>query len=464
MNIFFISFIFLHLKSIKNEYLVFPFEQVEYNNLTKPSEIISNFTSLEYYTTIKVAEPPQTIKAYIEFTRFHFYISNITSNREYIIENSKSFNSKYDHDFILYTYSFIDGKYANETLTVEKKYLEQKEEIINIYNFTFSMPSKISITNRKVFPSSIGLGFYAYNNNHVLNFLLQLKMKDIINETYFFIDFIDNLKGNLYIGALPHEIMPSKFKEENYNNIYKEGGGLVDDWIFRVDFIHNYHYNKDNLNDTDYIYKKSAKLVLDLNLNGMVIDFHYFEKFNKSFFSPYLANKICEMRRSEYTIYISCEKDKIDITKFKPIYFFQKNLNYTFNLDYNDLFIVKDNRIYFNILFDDNGSLFSQVIHIGKVFLKKYLLVFNYDQKLIGFYIQNMEENGLQIDDDKNFKTFNNKIIIIIVMSLLVISLFIILFFCMKKKPVRKSRKNEIEDNYDNYEYINNDNENENEK
>ena len=32
------------------------------------------------------------------FIKLHFYISNVTSNREYIIEKSESFNTIYDYD------------------------------------------------------------------------------------------------------------------------------------------------------------------------------------------------------------------------------------------------------------------------------------------------------------------------------------------------------------------------------
>ena len=458
-NIIFILLLFIKFNICK--YLIYPFKQNEYNNLTENSEIISYLLSLEYYTNISVAEPTQTIKSFIDFTKFHFYISNVTKNREYIIEQSESFNTKYEHDFILYTYSFLEGKYANETLLVNVKDLNTSndDEIIKIKNFTFSMPSKYIIINRKMFPSSIGLGFYAYNSNHQLNFLMQLNLKNIINNTYFFIDFIDNINGNLYIGELPHMIDSNKYVYDNYGTIYTNIDNILDEWSFRCDFIYNYNEEKNisDIDNRDFIYKKNMKLVLDLNLNGIILDMTYFQIFNITFFDMYFKNKVCNIKKIEYLSYIFCDKDKVDITKFKKFYFYQKDLNYTFHLDYKDFFFVKNNVLFFNIFFDENG--FSHLLNMGKIFFMKYLLAFSYDQKMIGFYMKNEDEQGLIIEDNKDNKNISSivlKICVIVLMILIIGALVIIIIKCSNKKSGRKIRKNELDENYD-YTIQNND-------
>ena len=80
---------------------MYPFFQNKYDNLTEPSQIISELLSLEYVTNITVGEPTQTIRSFIDFTKFHFYISNVSSNRDYILENSYTFSTSYEHDIIL---------------------------------------------------------------------------------------------------------------------------------------------------------------------------------------------------------------------------------------------------------------------------------------------------------------------------------------------------------------------------
>ena len=446
-----IIILLIYIKFNNSKYIVYPFRQIVYTNFSEPSEIISYLLALEYFTNITIAEPPQTIKSYIDFTKFHFYISNVTSNREYIIEKSESFNTKYDHDYILYTYSFLEGKFANETLYINIKDFnissdDNNEKIVEVKNFTFSMPSKLTIKNRKMYPSSIGLGFYAYNSNHQLNFLLQLYLKNIINKTYFYIDFLDNINGNLFIGEVPHVISPKKYKAENFVKIYTNIDNVLDEWSFRADIIYNYEEGK-NLNDSnDYIFKKNGKLVFDLNLNGIILDMKYFQIFNLTFFNTYFKSNICKVKRIEYISYIYCINNKVNIKKFQNIYFYQKDFNYTFSLDYNDLFFTQDNLLIFNIFFDENG--FSHLLHIGKIFLKKYLLIFNYDQKSIGLY-KTEEESGLKFEKKEYLSSKIMKLCIIGVMLFFIFALIILFIKCVSKKSVRKIRKNELDDEFD---------------
>ena len=443
-----IIFILMLIRYNLSSYLIYPFKQKEYNNLTNPTDIFYYLKSLEFYTNISIAEPTQTIRSFIDFTKFHFYISNVTSNREYFIEKSESFNTKYDHDFILYTYSFVEGKYANETLIVSPKDINStNDEIIKIKNFTFSMPTKYTIKNRKMFPSSIGLGFYASNSNKQLNFLMQLCMKNVINESYFFVDFDDDTNGNLYIGDLPHLINGDKYKFDKYTPIYTNIDNILDEWSFRCDC--NYNYVKEKNNTDDSINKKNMKIVLDLNLNGMILAISYFKIFNQTFFSEYLNNKICFMKKDDSLSYIYCDKDKVNIKKFKDIYFYQKDINYTFHFDYRDLFIVKNDILFFNIFFDEND--FAHLANFGKIFFVKYLLVFNYDKKMIGFYTKNTEENSFISEENLYIK-----IILIIFMILLAIVLVVILIKYLNKKSGRKIRKNELDEDYD-YSIQNND-------
>jgi hypothetical protein len=251
-------------------------------------------------------------------------------------------------------------------------------------------------------------------------------------------------------------INPKKYIYDNYGTIYTNINNTLYEWSFRCDFIYNYNEGKNNSdgNNIDFIYKKDMKLVLDMNLNGIILDMRYFQIFNVTFFDIYFKNKICNIKHNEYLTYIYCDKDKVDITKFKNFYFYQKDLNFTFNLNYNDLFIVKNNILFFNVFFDQNG--FSHLLNIGKIFFMKYLLVFSYDQKMIGFYMKNEDEHGLIIEEKKQISPVILKICIIALMIIIISALIVIIIKCLKKKSGRKTRKNEIDDNYD-YTIQNND-------
>ena len=454
MKLKILFFLYFFINSIHCKYVMYPFFQNKYDNLTEPSQIISELLSLEYVTNITVGEPPQTIRSFIDFTKFHFYISNVSSNRDYLLENSYSFSTSYEHDIILYTYSFVYGKYANETLTIDLKDInsDSTQNKIQIKDFVFSMPSVYADKRRKMFPSSIGLGFYAYNSNSKLNFLNQLKLKHILNNTQFFFQFDDDFSGKLYLGLMPHELYPKKYCIDNLYKVYTNIGNLLDEWSFRGDLLYNYNENENISNST--INKKNMKLELDLNLNGLILGYSYFSIFNKTFFSEYINNGVCKMKLGEY-YYIYCEKDKININNFKTIFFYQKDFNFTFKFDYNDLFIIKNNYYIFNIFFDVND--FTLVLIAGKIFFRKYLLAFDYEQKMIGFYVEKSESKGLDLKENNNN---NNQLIIIICILIFtcIVLLFLIVIFikyCCGNKG-RKPRKNEIEESYD-YSIQNND-------
>ena len=137
----------------------------------------------------------------------------------------------------------------------------------------------------------------------------------------------------------------------------------------------------------------------------------------------------------------------------RTIFFYQKDFNFTFKFDYNDLFIIKHNYYIFNIFFDVND--FTLLLIAGKIFLRKYLLAFDYEPKMIAFYLENSENKGLDLKENNN-----NKLIIVIcilIFTCIVLVFLIILFikYCCGNKS-RKPRKNEIDESYD-YSIQNND-------
>ena len=115
-----------------------------------------------------------------------------------------------------------------------------------------------------------------------------------------------------------------------------------------------------------------------------------------------------------------------------------------FTLDYNDLFFDNGDSYYFLVGtydYNDEGLWI-----LGKPFLKKYLLLYDMDTKMIGFYnkiispIDNIETNN------KNKSSFNTSIFINVILGIIIISLIFILYHCYIKK--RRIRANELEDNF----------------
>ena len=80
------------------------------------------------------------------------------------------------------------------------------------------------------------------------------------------------------------------------------------------------------------------------------------------------------------------------IENFPTLYFKHTKFNYTFELDYKDLFLKIGKKIFFMIIFP-----YSYIEHfeLGKIFLKKYFFSYDADKKMIYFY--NKNETKLKI-------------------------------------------------------------------
>ena len=128
---------------------------------------------------------------------------------------------------------------------------------------------------------------------------------------------------------------------------------------------------------------------------------------------------------------------------FPKLKFYHNELNYTFELDYNDLFIEENDKLILMVFLDEIKMTWS----LGKPFLKKYSFLFNQDTKFIGFYIK--KEINIDISDN-NVKKIVLKICFIAFSLILLFILGIEIgkyYFGKKKKPL-----NVLEEDYD-YKY-----------
>ena len=70
--------------------------------------------------------------------------------------------------------------------------------------------------------------------------------------------------------------------------------------------------------------------------------------------------------------------------------FYHKSLDYNFILDYNDLFFEKKDKICLLIIFKEDKK---EYLELGTPFLKKYKIIYNPDNKFIGFINDNKKIN-----------------------------------------------------------------------
>ena len=230
-------------------------------------------------------------------------------------------------------------------------------------------------------------------------------------------------------------------------------------WGIIFDKIYFITYNE-SLNDNSEIKLQTTKVKFDLTLNLIEGSTDYLNNIENVFFN-YLYNKsICFKEKSQsekngiYFI-IWCDKKYInEIKKFPTLYFKSNELEYIFELTFEDLFLIHGNKIFFLIIFRKTQGMFS----FGKLFFKKYLFTFSFDNNIVGFYNDKLnhiskKETNTNHNTNKNNYGLKEKIILVL-FSMAFIFLLFILVIKIKKKYLtdRQKRMNEIIDN--NYVYM----------
>ena len=470
--------IFYFLIFIIDCYVLIPLKIYDNKFITKiisSENIDENDLSLILYDDqISLGEPHQNIFFIIAPDEYNFYMitninNNITNYSYYDFRKSKTNNIDFEENNMNTNVVFMSEKFYFQNNCDNQNFIKeigveninlvlylQRPKFIRNYNLSTNINSYI-IFGLKL-PESFDRVEYS------LNLIRQLKRKNITKSYKWFIDYntfpsnkitsesnyINDIK--MVIGAEPHEIYPNRYQEKNLKLINSKSQNGYVNWGLYFNKIYYYQNNesKDKIlfelsNDIKNITKLENYLIADIKHDLIFINSPkiFFDSINKNFFNNLLEENKCYIRGNLYK-YIYCDNKK-EIEEyiennFKDIYFKNQELNYEFVLRYQDLFIKSNEKILFLIISSNESKKWI----FGIPFLKKYLLTYDYDHKVIGFYKQKGIKYLLKED---NFK--NNIIKIILVLLLLLI--FGTLGFLISKRIYgynRKKRLNEIQENY----------------
>ena len=394
------------------------------NNLS--SNNLNNFYNFyieknNLLTYLNIGTPSQKIPIYIKFNFLPFIIPDTSIQGIYNNSLSKTYNFiKQENDFTIYypkvnisSEKFIFNQFNNNTIQSN-----------NNFNFALGISYDFEFD---FFPGCSGLKVSESDYYEQTNFILQLKKQNIINKYSFYLDFNkndENFLGKLIIGAYPHELN-KKYNEKNLfvSNIEKKH---LYEWnlIFNSIFVNN----KKIEDEIDIIFRP--------DFGGFLTNEEFYNYIFKSYFEIYFNSNVCfiENVKKKDIFYFICYKNKINVKNFPKIYFYNKKFNYTFFLDSNDLFVEFNEFLCFNIFFQKGFE--KKSFTLGLPFFKKYLFVFDYDKKIVGFYNENLNNVN---------KNFNKYLKIIIIFVLLIIIIFLIVF--IYKSYFKKYFKNNNNNN-----------------
>ena len=444
MKIFISLVIFFYLIKKSLNFIVYPLKV--YNELNR----IENFLLFNStYTTLEIGTPPQKVNFNFNLNHSKMYITDVgcrNTNLFNVIESSSFFalpkpgeenNLDYNRFVAMESFYFYNNINLSELINMDE---------YPIYYLNYLRNEQIYLCG------NIGLSIMQYDNyeeedeiEYYLNF--------VRSQNKYFSFF--NYKGKDFLvnNAFLHQEFKDIFKE--VKNISWVNPIIEDNPLHWEIYMKEIYYSNVHIKD---------KIIFEINpLFELIIGNNdYKKKIEKLFFNPYLNNKICLINQIDnYQIFeCKCESNKFtlkDIKNFPRLFIHNIDINYIFEMNEEELFIKLNNKYYFKIIFPIK-SLPNDKWIIGKIFLRKYPVIFSPLNKLIGFYItpneniideEEKEIKNKQLENDKNIfsKNFILIVLIIIALTFTCIGLFI-----AKKIFVNRRKKvNELFDDYFQY-------------
>ena len=444
--------------------IIFPIETLPLDNYIISSNISSHKITMLYslrkkfYTFLEIGTPIQKVPLFIDTRENTFEITSFSRENiinYHLVYNLSSIFNKYDFFKENKSSTFkTDGCIKSNNMFDDHLYDCFSYETINLYkenkieikNFGFNM-----VKNKEENITGIlGLGLFDKKSDISKSFLKILKDKNIINNYnwYFLFNSWNETNGKLILGSLPHEDYPNIFSEDDLEYTYIP----LDDYSFSHN-SYKIEFNEIKINSEINLLNVNAELNFDSNV--IIANKEFETELRKKFIKNLIIEEKCfkdTVKQNIYyindLIYYYCEVNtKFILYDYLPsIKFISKDLNYTFEITKDELYKIDGDYIYLNILFDYGKNYWI----LGKPISLKYPFVFNQDSKKIGLYKNYNKKKYI------NEKRENNNINIIKIFLVLFFSIVLLLigFYLGKTiyKMKRKIRANELNDNY---EYIN---------
>ena len=442
MSIFQIFIFFKSLELFQSTFILkftkFLSIKEESNNLSL-EEFINQRINNIYTTEIYIGDPPQLIPGFLKNHEYKFFLSNNYCHKKEYYHKEKS---------ITFSYESSSNNYLGIKI-IDSLMFNLDNNDIKIENFT------IIVDNDMKSPQCfhIGTQLLIKSDEKDTNLLDILHKKKII-KSYFYKYKIIN-EDELYLIC--------NLDIDTNNNNFKFIKPLIMRFFPNSRIYHkwglSFEYFK--LNNYKYEYDEYIKAEFDINYGCLLGTSEFQENFEK-----YLKDNEIEIEeeyseRENYIFYFEKNTKGIDKLKNFELIFYHRELDFNFTFYFEDLFLEKNNKFYFLVIFDYKTR---NEWKFGFPFFKKYNFVFNHDSKIMGFnyknnnlddnidYTRNEQNNKNKLNKNKSNNKINSKIILIIIfglITLIIVILFFGIFIGKKLFSIRKTKVNELLELYD---------------
>ena len=435
-NVFILFFIIIKLS--QNSPLIVPLYSTK--NLFNPhsiSEILDFFKNNEKYSYIEIGQPSQRFQIIFTSTEGMNNIKGENPNSDSFYDLNISKTKQFDYEPNEFKYLYV-----KDLISFDNSYKNLLMPFI-YYNSTINEDKNYGIA---------GLA-YPMKNEEEYNFILQLEKIKAINKAIFYFNYTDDNQFLLNIGSEPNEIDNTYVKNPIVMEIdpildYEAKSGKIRQYNWNLNFSRIFYFRKLPFQtDIDPYVEISRMKTRKINFFQALLipeddlikgPFEYEEAIEENFFDKLISDNICTKIMFENKYYYFCKKEYKGLIKntFPSIYFYQPDINYMFELTYEDLFFEIGDYLFFGIYFDRfqievfMGAFISEW-SFGKLFLKKYSFAFDLENKKLLFYKKNkMEKTKNKAEDKKNVdENKSNKKIYQLGLILVVVTIGVFAFF-----------------------------------
>ena len=462
-------FIFLIYLISSYSYIIIPFQELENDDIYEfkdVEQLLNELSYLKLYSEFYMGFYTKMLPVFFKKDVDFFYLGELNEDKLKNADNYKAIESsslkKFEDEKYYSLIEENDYKRATETINflmtegdIKTIYKDENGQIeannyLKFEHIKLFIPYKdYKYVNFQYYAGYMG---FAYPNNKYYdktNFLKELKDKALINKTIWSVQFPDIdedtiKKGNIVIGEYPHIYEPNYYKEEQYLRMKipeMYNNNTEHAWKLNVDsasILKLYYENTDKKEiglSCDYI----KSISIEFGLYMMYAPKKLFDQLKELYFENLFDKGICDYKKiktdEDKIIIVYCDKDLFEVKdqmEFPKIIFDIQKLGGNFELTYKEVFMTKNNKVYLMIAFSSKQIVSN--IKLGQIFLYKYQFTFDYDNREIGVYRNDLSSQKVAHRIKRAFR--GKQLFVYFVLVAIVIGLC----YCYKKGYILKKK------------------------
>lgn len=446
--------------------IVFPFKTAKEDTISEiessskeynTSHFVNDYWSQPAYTTIKIGSSPQEVKVILTYNDCGFKIgksSNCLYSDKYMSYYNRNLSSDFNYTN-LYNKTMYEFKY-NGRSAKDSIYAYTDLEMKNLKKFNDIGFYLGTDTNDSL------CGIIGFKNDkfkifcdEINNIFQSFKLREIINSNDWFIKYTSKDEGLLIFGPEIDKIYPN-YDINKFFITNSEVNRGDHSWSIVIDKIYSGDKN-------GAINNKTVKAEINNDFGLLEGNDEYYYNITLTYFKDYIKKRICTLDYIDVVYYkyfaLGCDKDKFgieDLKKFPVLKLVLACFQSEFIFTYEDLFTETEHKYFFNVIFNE---FINKRFVLGKVFLRKYPLLINFDRQTVGYYNVAFETESIDDNANRIFLTKNIILLLIfIIIALLIIAAATFYFIGKNLNKLKKRKANELAD--DDYDYTSSKDEN----